>query len=133
MTQLTQEMDQAVETEAGLWPVKPLREYRIPDFYSGPGEDPFGILEPWEQWWRDALERGYYLYGMPLKSAPATRVAVHNTKSARTTGGPHQFRVVQLPWAVVSKRGRQRRRQRPGALRTRHGRSTYSVRHDRPP
>ena len=91
MTQLTQEMDQAVETEAGLWPVKPLREYRIPDFYSGPGEDPFGILEPWEQWWRDALERGYYLYGMPLKSAPATRVAVHNTKSARTAGGLINF------------------------------------------
>ena len=91
MTQLTQEMDQAVETEAGLWPVKPLREYRIPDFYSGPGEDPFGILETWEQWWRDALQRGYYLYGMPLKSAPATRVAVHNTKSARTTCGLINF------------------------------------------
>ena len=89
MTQ--QSLQEASNVEAPPWPDRPLNEYSIPDFYTGPGNDPFGILERWEVWWRDALKRGYYLYSMPLESPPAARVAVHNTRTERTTGGLINF------------------------------------------
>ena len=62
---------------------RPLSEYSLTDFYSGDGDDPFEMVGPFGEWWEDALKRGYYLYGMPLTSAPATRVAVHNPRRAR--------------------------------------------------
>ena len=62
---------------------RPLNEYSLADFYAGKGNDPFEMIAPFGEWWDDALERGYYLYGMPLTTAPATRVAVQNPKRAR--------------------------------------------------
>ena len=91
MTLQSLKKDQSLETDARPWPERPLSEYSIPDFYARPGNDPFDGLERWKVWWHDALERGYYLYGMPLESPPAARVAVYNRKRARTTSGLINF------------------------------------------
>ena len=66
---------------------RPLSEYGLADFYAGSGEgrDPLERTEPYGEWWLDALDRGYYLYGMPLVSAPAARVAVKNPRKTHST------------------------------------------------
>ena len=57
------------------WP-RPLDEYSHKDFYAGRGDDIFDILAPFGIWWQQGVERGFYHHGMPMHSAPATRVAV---------------------------------------------------------
>jgi glycine C-acetyltransferase len=59
------------------------QEYDYTHFYFGTGEDPFGILEPFDEWFRDAEPGGYYLYGLPMGTAPRTRVDVRDTKSGK--------------------------------------------------
>ena len=84
MTRAWQGLDGTAESEGRP---RPLSEYGLADFYAGAGEgrDPFERTEPYGEWWRDALERGYYLYGMPLASAPAARVAVKNPRKIQPT------------------------------------------------
>ena len=81
MTQTRQTPVEVAET--GQRP-RPLSEYGFADFYSNSGHDPLEHLGPYGVWWQDALDRGYYLYGMPMQSAPSTRVAVQNPKWIRT-------------------------------------------------
>jgi len=56
-------------------------EYDYSNFYYGAGEDPLNLLGPFEEWLREALPHGYYLYSEPLQDAPTTRVRVRNRKT----------------------------------------------------
>jgi glycine C-acetyltransferase len=51
------------------------------DFYFGSGQDAFELLEPFDAWYQEALDSGYYLYELPLHSEPGTRVDVEDTKT----------------------------------------------------
>ena len=65
---------------------RPLSEYSLADFYSASGEsdDPFGLLEPFEIWWQDALKRGWHLVRRVMKSPPAARVTVQSRNKTAT-------------------------------------------------
>ena len=56
-------------------------EYDYTNFYFTSGDDAFGVLEPFENWWGQVKPRGYYQYELPLHSAPSTRVDVEDTKT----------------------------------------------------
>lgn len=53
--------------------VDPL-DYDYTNFYFGSGDDPFALIEPFEEWWGQVHERGYYQYELPLHSAPSTQI-----------------------------------------------------------
>lgn len=65
--------------EGTSW-VDPL-DYDYTNFYFGSGNDPFALIEPFEEWWGEVRPRAYYQYELPLESAPATRVDVRDTKT----------------------------------------------------
>src|SRR5262249_22647654 len=56
-------------------------DYDYSNFYYGAGEDPLNLLGPFNEWYRDAVPNGYYLYSEPLQSAPSTHVKVRNRKT----------------------------------------------------
>jgi len=56
-------------------------EYDYTNFYFGAGTDPFALLQPFDDWWREVKPAGYYLYELPLHTAPGTRVDVEDTKT----------------------------------------------------
>jgi glycine C-acetyltransferase len=58
-------------------------DYDYSNFYYGAGEDPLNLLGPFNEWYRDAVPNGYYLYSEPLLSAPSTHVKVRNRKTGQ--------------------------------------------------
>ena len=58
-------------------------DYDYSNFYYGAGDDPLNLLGPFNQWYREARQYGYYLYSEPLSTAPTTRVKVKNTKTGQ--------------------------------------------------
>ena len=73
-------------------PLRPLSDYDYTNFYFGAGTDPFTILEPFGEWWKDAeFTGGYYLYGLPMGSAPSTRVEIGDPKTRETLQGLINF------------------------------------------
>lgn len=73
-------------------PVDRLRDYDYTNFYFGAGSEPFGILEPFGEWWRDAeFGSGYYLYSLPMGSAPSVRVAIDDPKRGESLEGLINF------------------------------------------
>jgi 8-amino-7-oxononanoate synthase len=56
-------------------------QYDYTNFYFGAGDDAFAMLDPFDEWYKDSKPAGYYLYGMPMQGAPATRVDVRDTKT----------------------------------------------------
>ena len=66
-------------------------EYDYTNFYFGAGEDPFALLGPFDDWWREVKPAGYYLYELPLHSAPGTRVDVEDTKTHEVRTGLINF------------------------------------------
>lgn len=56
-------------------------EYDYTNFYFGAGSDAFALLEPFDDWWSEVKPAGYYLYELPLHTAPGTRVDVEDTKT----------------------------------------------------
>jgi len=56
-------------------------DYDYTNFYFGAGDDPFAMLAPFEEWYRQVRPRGYYQYELPLHSAPSTRVDVRDTNT----------------------------------------------------
>jgi 8-amino-7-oxononanoate synthase len=56
-------------------------EYDYTNFYFGSGSDAFALLQPFDDWWREVKPAGYYLYELPLHTAPGTRVDVEDTKT----------------------------------------------------
>ena len=66
--------------EAPMRPSAPAAmEYDYTNFYSGSGHDPFDLLPPLDDWWREAKPSGYYLFELPMATAPGTRVTVKDT------------------------------------------------------
>jgi glycine C-acetyltransferase len=58
-------------------------DYDYSNFYYGAGDDPLNLLGPFNEWYRDAVPNGYYLYSEPLHSAPTTHVKVRNRKTGQ--------------------------------------------------
>jgi glycine C-acetyltransferase len=56
-------------------------EYDYSNFFYGAGDDPLHILRPFNEWYDEAFQNGYYLYEEPLHSAPTTRVHVEDRKT----------------------------------------------------
>jgi len=56
-------------------------DYDYSNFFWGAGDDSFDILEPFEEWYREARPAGYYLFGLPMQTAPATRIDIIETKT----------------------------------------------------
>lgn len=66
-------------------------EYDYTNFYFGAGSDAFALLEPFDDWWREVKPAGYYLYELPLHTAPGTRVDVEDTKTGQVRRGLVNF------------------------------------------
>ena len=66
-------------------------DYDYTNFYFGSGDDPFALLEPFEEWWEEVHPRGYYQYELPIHTAPATRVDVKDTKTGELREGLINF------------------------------------------
>jgi glycine C-acetyltransferase len=66
-------------------------EYDYTNFYFGAGEDAFALLGPFDDWWREVKSAGYYLYELPLHSAPCTKVDVEDTKTHEIRKGLINF------------------------------------------
>jgi len=80
------------ERENSIEPSTPgAMEYDYTNFYFGAGSDAFALLEPFDDWWREVKPAGYYLYELPLHSAPGTRVDVEDTKTGEIRRGLVNF------------------------------------------
>ncbi|MDH3270559.1 MAG: aminotransferase class I/II-fold pyridoxal phosphate-dependent enzyme [Gemmatimonadota bacterium] len=79
------DIDEVAQTQPGAL------EYDYTNFYFGAGEDAFALLEPFDDWWRQVKPAGYYLYELPLHSAPGTRVDVEDTKTGEIRRGLVNF------------------------------------------
>ena len=66
-------------------------EYDYTNFYFGAGEDPFALLEPFDDWWSAVRPAGYYLYELPLHTSPGTVVDVEDTKTREVRKGLINF------------------------------------------
>jgi glycine C-acetyltransferase len=58
-------------------------DYDYSNFYTGAGDDPFAILDPFDDWYVEAGPAGYYLFGQPMQTAPGARVDVVETKNRK--------------------------------------------------
>ncbi len=61
-------------------------QYDYTNFYFGAGDDAFGMLDPFDEWWKDSKPSGYYLYGLPMQGSPTTRVDIRNTETDEIHG-----------------------------------------------
>lgn len=78
--------------EAAAAPSAPgAMEYDYTNFYFGAGNDAFALLEPFDDWWSEVKPAGYYLYELPLHTAPGTRVDVEDTKTGEIRRGLVNF------------------------------------------
>jgi glycine C-acetyltransferase len=66
-------------------------EYDYTNFYFGAGDDAFALLQPFDDWWSEVKPAGYYLYELPLHTAPSTRVDVEDTKTHEVRRGLVNF------------------------------------------
>jgi len=71
----------ARKTPGGDHPPDRSLDYDYSNFFWGAGDDMFDILEPFEEWFREARPAGYYLFGLPMRTAPATRIDIIETKT----------------------------------------------------
>jgi glycine C-acetyltransferase len=58
-------------------------EYDHSNFYYGAGDDTLNLLQPFADWYADALPNGYYLYSEPLHGTPGPAVRVQDRKSGQ--------------------------------------------------
>jgi glycine C-acetyltransferase len=66
-------------------------DYDYSNFFWGTGDDAFGVLGPFEEWFDIARPRGYYLFGMPMQTPPAARADVVETKDRQRLSGLINF------------------------------------------
>lgn len=66
-------------------------EYDYTNFYFGAGDDPFALLEPFDDWYSQVEPAGYYLYELPIHTAPGTRVDIKDTKTGEMRRGLINF------------------------------------------
>jgi 8-amino-7-oxononanoate synthase len=82
----------AEEPEQGSQPALPgALEYDYTNFYFGAGDDAFALLDPFDDWWTEVKPAGYYLFELPMHSAPATRIDVEDTKTGEIRRGLVNF------------------------------------------
>lgn len=80
------------ETVTGTTPATPAAlEYDYTNFYFGAGTDAFALLEPFQDWWTQVKQSGYYLFELPLHSEPGTRVDVEDTQTGEVRRGLVNF------------------------------------------
>ena len=58
-------------------------DYDYTNFYFGAGDDPFAMLEPFQDWYGQVRPRGYYQYELPIHSAPSTRSQMSSHPASR--------------------------------------------------
>jgi 8-amino-7-oxononanoate synthase len=80
-------MTSKVEAPSGM----NVSDYDYSTFYYSSGEDPFAILDPYEEWWGQAKRAGYYLFSQPMSTPPCSRIDVRG-----------QFHDKQLPLLNLS-------------------------------
>jgi glycine C-acetyltransferase len=77
--------------DAGPAPAAAVRsrvsEYDYSNFYSGSGDDAFNMLDPFDAWWTHARPWGYYMFGLPMQTAPRSRVDIVETKGRTRLDG----------------------------------------------
>ncbi|MCH7548073.1 MAG: aminotransferase class I/II-fold pyridoxal phosphate-dependent enzyme [Candidatus Krumholzibacteriota bacterium] len=66
-------------------------DYDYSNFFWGTGTDAFGVLEHFDAWFTEAKPAGYYLFGMPMETAPTTRVDVIEQKGFEELKGLINF------------------------------------------
>jgi 8-amino-7-oxononanoate synthase len=66
-------------------------QYDYTNFYFGSGDDAFGMLDPFADWWAESEPAGYYLFGLPMQTAPTTRVDIRSTKTDEVFRGLLNF------------------------------------------
>ena len=81
-------------------------EYDYSNFYFGAGTDPFAIFKPFDDWWREVQPSAYYLFELPLHSAPGTRMDVRAPAGDGSLGvcGARGARAVQHLAGVLIER-----------------------------
>ena len=59
-----------------------LSEYDFSNFFFGSGDDPFVMVDAFDDWWPNARAAGYYLFvGQPMLTPPGTRVDILEAKN----------------------------------------------------
>jgi glycine C-acetyltransferase len=59
---------------------RPELEYDYSNFFSGAGDDPFDVPKLFDNWYSEARDAGYYLFGQPMRTGPLTRVDITEKK-----------------------------------------------------
>jgi glycine C-acetyltransferase len=49
-------------------------DYDYSSFFYSSSDDPFAILEPYNEWYNRAVPQGYYLFGQPISTPPGGQV-----------------------------------------------------------
>jgi 8-amino-7-oxononanoate synthase len=49
-------------------------DYDYSSFFYSSSDDPFAILEPYNEWYNKALQQGYYLFSQPMSTPPQNRI-----------------------------------------------------------
>lgn len=49
-------------------------DYDYSSFFYSSGDDPFAILEPYNEWFNSAQRHGYYLFAQPMSTPPAGKI-----------------------------------------------------------
>lgn len=84
----------AADAEREISPSEPrpeALEYDYTNFYFGAGTDPFALLEPFDEWYRQVRPAGYYQYELPLLTAPSTTVDLRDTLTGEVRRGLVNF------------------------------------------
>lgn len=85
----TPEAAEEVVPEPKVPPAEPsntgpaIEEYDYSNFFWGVGDDPFAILDSFDEWFTEAKPAGYYLFGQPMLTGPGTRVKIIERKTNR--------------------------------------------------
>jgi 8-amino-7-oxononanoate synthase len=59
-------------------------DYDYSSFFYSSSDDPFAILEPYNEWYNRATREGYYLFAQPMSTPPAVRISLEEQLHGRT-------------------------------------------------
>jgi len=59
-------------------------DYDYSSFFYSSSDDPFAILEPYNEWYNRAVPQGYYLFAQPMATPPAARISLEEQLHCRT-------------------------------------------------
>jgi 8-amino-7-oxononanoate synthase len=52
-------------------------DYDYSSFYYSASDDPFAILEPYNEWFNSAVPQGYYLFAQAMSTPPSGQITLH--------------------------------------------------------